>query len=259
MKTNRLLLKIRFNGASFVGWQVQKNGKSVQEQMQDAIEKIYGVRTDVTGCSRTDSGVHAMEYCLCFDPPHWIERKRIPLALNAVLPETVSVLSCMEVSSDFHPRYHAVAKEYFYRFYDTPYPDPFLKGLAYHVHTALDIERMRKAARHFLGKQDFQAFMSAGSKIEDTVRTVYESRMERQGEQVIFRVAGDGFLYNMVRIMAGTLLFVSTGRLDPEQIPALIAGKDRAVCGKTMPAYGLYLSRVFYDGREVPRDVPEGS
>lgn len=248
----KLLLKIRYNGSAFVGWQVQKNGKSVQEQMQDAIEQIFGARVGVTGCSRTDSGVHAMEYCLCFDPPRPMELRRIPFALNSVLPESVSVLSCAEVAEDFHPRYHAVAKEYIYRFYDSAYPDPFKNGLAFHERKGLDAEQMNRAAQCFLGTHDFKGFMSTGSKIEDTVRTIFHSSVERRGDEVIFRVVGDGFLYNMVRIMAGTLLFISMGRIAEEELPEIIASGERNRCGKTMPAYGLYLNNVYYDGEEVP-------
>ncbi len=251
----KLLLKIRYNGAAFVGWQVQKNGKSVQEQMQDAIEEIFGSRVGVTGCSRTDSGVHAMEYCLCFDPPRRMEMKRIPFALNSVLPDSISVLSCQEVTEDFHPRYHAVAKEYIYRFYDGFAPDPFKNGLAFHERKGLDAEQMDRAAKHFLGTHDFKAFMSTGSKIEDTVRTIYYSSVGRQGNDVTFRVVGDGFLYKMVRIMAGTLLFVSMGRIDENALPSIIDNGDRAACGKTMPAYGLYLNKVYYDREEVPYEA----
>ena len=250
--SQKLLLKIRYNGSGFVGWQVQKNGKSVQAQMQDAIETIYGQRVGVTGCSRTDSGVHALEYCMCFDPPRVMELKRIPLALNSVLPDDISVLSCQEVPNDFHPRYSAVAKEYLYCFYDGFAPDPFKRGLAFHERKGLDAELMDRAAKAFLGTHDFKAFMSTGSKIEDTVRTIHYSGVERKGNQVVFRVVGDGFLYNMVRIMAGTLLFVSMGRISLEELPDIIAEGDRAKCGKTMPPYGLYLNKVYYDEKEVP-------
>lgn len=248
----RLLLTIRYNGAAFVGWQVQKNGKSVQEQMQDAIEEIFGERVGVTGCSRTDSGVHAMEYCCCFDPPRPMELIRIPFALNSVLPDSISVLSCKEVPEEFHPRYHAVAKEYIYRMYDGFAPDPFKKGLAVHERKGLDAEKMNRAAQCFVGTHDFKGFMSTGSKIEDTVRTIYFSEVRREGNDVTFRVAGDGFLYNMVRIMAGTLLFVSMGRIKEEDLPAIIENGDRAAAGKTMPAHGLYLNKVYYDEKEVP-------
>lgn len=250
----RLLLKIRYNGSAFVGWQVQKNGRSVQEQMQDAIEEIYGSRVGVTGCSRTDSGVHAMEYCMCFDPPRFIEQKRIAFALNSVLPDSISVLSCQPVPADFHPRYHAVAKEYIYRFYDGAAPDPFKNGLAFHERKGLNAELMDQAAKHFLGTHDFKAFMSTGSKIEDTERTIYYSKVERSGNDVVFRVVGNGFLYNMVRIMAGTLLFVSMGRINIEDLPKIIAEGQRAACGKTMPAYGLYLNKVYYKEEEVPHE-----
>ncbi|MBQ6824924.1 MAG: tRNA pseudouridine(38-40) synthase TruA [Clostridia bacterium] len=256
--TERLLLKIRYNGAAFVGWQVQKNGKAVQEQMQDAIEQIFGTRVGVTGCSRTDSGVHAMEYCLCFDPPRPMELRRIPFALNSVLPESISVLSCHEVPADFHPRYHAVAKEYVYRFYDSAYPDPFKNGLAFHERKGLDVDKMNRAAKCFLGTHDFKGFMSTGSKIEDTVRTIFYSSVERCGDEVVFRVVGDGFLYNMVRIMAGTLLFVSMGRIAEDALLGIIDAGDRAACGKTMPAYGLYLNKVYYDREEVPYEKKEG-
>ena len=250
--SQKLLLKIRYNGVGYVGWQVQKNGKSVQEQMQDAVEEIFGQRVGVTGCSRTDSGVHALEYCLCFDPPRGMEMKRIPFALNSVLPEDISVLSCEEVSADFHPRYSAVAKEYLYRFYDGFAPDPFKRGFAFHEHKGLNAELMDRAAKAFLGTHDFKAFMSAGSKIEDTVRTIHYSKVERLGNDVTFRVVGDGFLYNMVRIMAGTLLFVSMGRIQIDELPAIIESGERSACGKTMPPYGLYLNKVYYDEKEVP-------
>ncbi len=252
--SKRLLLKIRYNGAGFVGWQVQKSGRSVQAQMQDAIEEIFGARVGVTGCSRTDSGVHAMEFCLCFDPPRPMELKRVAFALNSVLPDDISVMSAEEVDEDFHPRYDAVAKEYIFRFYDGP-PDPFKQGVACHSRRRLDAEKMNRAAAAFLGRHDFNAFMSTGSKIEDTVRTIYYSGVERRGSEVIFRVVGDGFLYNMVRIMAGTLYFISLGRIDEAQLPAIIAEGKRAAAGKTMPAHGLYLNRVYYDEKEVPKNA----
>ena len=248
----RILLKIRYNGSAFVGWQVQKNGLSVQEQMQNAIEKVFGTRVGVTGCSRTDSGVHAMEYCCCFDPPRPMELRRIPLALNAALPDSVSVLSCQSVPVEFHPRYDAVAKEYIYRFYDGIAPDPFKKGLAHHERKVLDAELMDRAAQCFLGTHDFRGFMSTGSKIEETTRTIYYSGVERRDNEITFRVVGNGFLYNMVRIMAGTLLFVALGKIPLEDLPGIIASGDRALGGKTMPAHGLYLNRVYYDEKEVP-------
>lgn len=255
--SRRILLKIRYNGASFVGWQVQKNGCSVQGTMQDALEEIYGSRPNVTGCSRTDSGVHAIEYCLCYDAPREMELRRILPALNTVLPDTVSVRSCHAVEDDFHPRYDAVGKEYIYRIYDGYAKDPFKKGFAYHEKRVLDVELMDRAAKCFVGTHDFEAFMSVGSKIKDTVRTIYYAQVQRIGEEVVFRIAGDGFLYNMVRIMAGTLLFIALGRIKIEDLPAIIEKKDRSNCGKTMPAYGLYLNRVFYDLKEVEENAPK--
>lgn len=249
---NRLLVKLKYNGTNYVGWQVQKNGVSVQETVQNAIEKIYGARVSVTGCSRTDSGVHANGYCFCFDPPKNVSAFRVPLALNSALPEDISAVDCKEVDEAFHPRYSAVAKEYVYKIYDGRFRNPFLDGLAYHYIGKLDVELMDKAAKLFVGTHDFRSFMASGSKIEDTVRTIYHCGVTRKEEFVEIRVCGDGFLYKMVRIIVGTLLFVNEGRFEVERITEIINAKNRKYAGKTAGACGLYLDKVFYDIKEVP-------
>jgi len=245
--TRKFLLTISFVGTGFVGWQVQKNGYAVQTCMQDAIEEIFGVRADVTGCSRTDSGVHATGYRMCFSVDTDMECIRVPLALNAALPDGIAVIGCREVDEDFHPRYSAKAKEYVYLIYDGAARDPFLKDRAYHWKGRLDVEKMRRAAAAFEGRQDFRSFMSEGSKITDTVRTLYWADVSRQGRRIALRVCGDGFLYNMVRIIAGTLVRIGAGALDPDAVAGIIAARDRAAAGPTAPAHGLYLHRVFYD------------
>lgn len=247
----RLLVEIKYIGTNYVGWQVQQNGKSVQQAVQDAIESIYGVRADVTGCSRTDSGVHANGYCFCFLPPKPTTPYKALAALNFALPEDMGVVRCSEVDDDFHPRYSAVAKEYVYKIYDGRARNPFLNGLAWHYIGQLDDKKMQLATSHFLGKHDFCSFMAQGSKIIDTVRTIYRLDVKRQDDCVTITVCGDGFLYKMVRIIVGTLIAVSEGKISPDSIPGIIEQKSRAAAGKTAPPQGLYLNRVFYDKKEV--------
>ena len=242
----KFLLTLKYHGADFVGWQVQKNGLAVQQCLQDALEKMLGHRPDVTGCSRTDSGVHAEGYCAVFCSDTEKECERISLGLNALLPDSVSVWDCREVALDFHPRYDAKAKEYIYRLYDGMSPDPFLRGLAWHYKGHLDVEKMQRAADLLVGRHDFRSFMAQGSKIVDTVRRIYWFRVTRRERLIEFRVCGDGFLYNMVRILVGTLIFVSRDRLRVEDMPAVLAAKDRSAAGQTAPAEGLYLYKVYY-------------
>ena len=242
----KFLLTLKYNGADFVGWQVQKNGLSVQQCLQDALERMLGHRPDVTGCSRTDSGVHAEGYCAVFCSDTNKECERISLGLNALLPDSISVWDCTEVDLDFHPRYDAKAKEYVYRLYDGMSPDPFLRGLAWHYKGFLDTEKMQRAADKLVGRHDFRSFMAQGSKIVDTVREIYWFRVTRRDRLIEIRVCGDGFLYHMVRILVGTLLFVSRDRLRAEDMPRVLAALDRGAAGQTAPAEGLYLHKVYY-------------
>lgn len=252
---SRLLVKLKYIGTNYVGWQVQKNGLSVQQCIQDSIEKLYGKRLDVTGCSRTDSGVHANEYCFCFCPPDAVTPQRALAALNYALPDDMGVFECVEVDESFHPRYDAVAKEYIYKIYDGRAKNPFLKGLAYHYIGTLDVDTINKAALEFVGTYDFRSFMANGSKIIDTVRTVYYCRFEDKGEYKELRICGNGFLYNMVRIVVGTLIAVNENKFKICDIKKIIDQKNREAAGKTAPPQGLYLNRVFYDKKEVDKFV----
>lgn len=240
------LLTLKYNGADFVGWQVQPNGLSVQQCLQDALETLLGHRPDVTGCSRTDSGVHAEGYIAVFATDTDKECKRISLGLNALLPDNISVWDCREVDGNFHPRYDAKAKEYVYRIYDGMAPDPFLKGLAWHYKGELDTDKMQEAADRLVGRHDFRSFMAQGSKIVDTVREIYWCRVSRKERLIEISVCGDGFLYHMVRILVGTLVFVSRGRLKVQDMPQVLAALDRSAAGQTAPAEGLYLHKVYY-------------
>lgn len=248
---SRLLVKLRYKGTSYVGWQVQKNGLSIQQSVQDAIEKVYGKRYDVTGCSRTDSGVHANGYCFCFEPDFEVEPYRVPLSINSALPPDIAAYDCIKVENDFHPRYSALGKEYVYKLYDGRHRNPFCDGLAYHYIGNLDVELMNKAAAYIVGKHDFRSFMANGSKIIDTVRTVWDCKVIRDGEFVNIVISGDGFLYKMVRIIVGTLISVSEGKISPEYVSDIISSCDRSKAGRTAVPEGLYLNRVFYNSEEV--------
>ncbi len=241
------MLTIQYIGTHYHGWQVQPNAVTVQQLVQDAIEKVTGVRSALTGCSRTDAGVHAEMFCCVTDTASSITEEKLVAALNAWLPSDVAVTDCREAAADFHPRYDARGKQYQYRIWNRPARNPFLEGRALHCRRRLDVQKMHRAAQGFLGRHDFSAFCAAGSEVEDRVRTVTECRVSEQDGLVTFTVAADGFLYNMVRIMMGTLLDIESGRLCEDVIPALLESPDRAAAGHTAPACGLYLTRVYYD------------
>ena len=248
----RLQLDLRFIGTRYHGWQVQPNGVTVQQRVQDAIQAVTGVRSPLTGCSRTDAGVHASMFCCAFDTDSPLRGDKMAAALNAHLPADLAVTGCRERPADFHPRYDAVAKRYVYRILNAPARDPFWEGRALHCRCPLDPEVMAEGATLYRGTHDFSAFCSAGSEVEDRVRTVYEARVDRQGELVTFTVTADGFLYNMVRIMVGTLLDLERGRLSREDILRALAEGRRELAGPTAPACGLYLDHVFYREEGAP-------
>ena len=239
-------LKIAYLGTRYCGWQVQKNGKSVQEALQDAMEAAFGTRGTVTGCSRTDAGVHAEGFiCKAEGIPQSIPAEKIPLALGSRLPEDISVLEAWEVPEDFHPRYDAKGKEYVYRIRNSRVKDPFTAQTASLWQKQIDESACDTLCKAFTGKHDFRSFMAAGSDIIDTVRTVYDFSCKREGETVEFTVSADGFLYNMVRILVGTVLDLQDGVLEGTPASVLEA-KDRSAAGRTMPPTGLCLKKVFY-------------
>ncbi len=240
------LLEISYNGSSYHGWQVQANAVTVQEKLQDAIECVFGKREDIKGCSRTDSGVHARMFCCNFRTEKEIPPSKIPSALNTYLPFDISVKSCKEVSPDFHARYDCKGKEYVYQIWNAQERNPFLNKLCYHYKYNIDAEQLNEEARSFVGVHDFSAFCAAGSSVEDMTREIYSCRVERQGDSVLFYVSGNGFLYNMVRIMVGTLLDVSSGKIEKGKIEEIIKSGNREKAGFTAPPEGLYLNEVYY-------------
>lgn len=242
----RLLITLRYDGYAYHGYQVQKNAITVQEVFQNAVEKVFGKRLDVTGCSRTDSGVHANMYCVCIDCDTNISNEGVIMALNTYLPNDIAVYECREVDLSFHPRYSCKSKEYLYKLYNGKYPNPFLDRYAYWYRFPVDEEYLNEQAQAFLGTHDFIGFCSSKSDVEDTHRTIYSFDVWRKGDMVYFKVCGDGFLYNMVRIMVGTLLFVSQGKIKKDELSQVINSHDRSKAGKTAPAKGLYLNKVNY-------------
>ncbi len=247
----KYLLEISFLGTAYFGFQVQK-GKdlpTVQGTVQDAVNAVFGRRYPVTGCSRTDRGVHAKQFFVTVDPGGdriTIPTEKIPTAMNAALPDDIAVKSAVTVPDSFHPRYTEMEKEYIYVFDNGGTRSPFDAGRAYYVPRPIREDLMDEAARKIEGKHDFTSFMAAGSKIVDAVRTVKSCRVRREGDRVILTVSADGFLYNMVRIIAGTLLAVSDGRISPDEVTDIVNARDRSRAGSTLPPDGLYLNRVTY-------------
>ena len=256
----KLLLYIRYDGSHFCGYQAQKNGYSVQQALNEGTAALFGYPCDITGCSRTDSGVHANMFCAtvtargCDHLATTIPTDRIPRALNIRLPDALAAYRALWVPADFHARYSVSSKEYVYRILNTQDRNPFEHKRAWHYPRAIsdgDLEAMRMAARGFVGKRDFAACMASGSKVVSTIRNVMDADVEStpvgDGRMITFRVRADGFLYNMVRIMVGTLMEVAEGHIPPESIPVRLDRLDRSAFGRTAPADGLYLNRVFYN------------
>ena len=242
-----LLLKLAYDGTRYHGWQIQENAVTVQQVFQEALCKVTGRQEDLKACSRTDTGVHAREFCVSLKTESPIPEERLVAALNHYLPQDVAVRSCQRVGEDFHARYSCKGKEYCYEIWNHPVREPFLAGRALHYWYPIDEALLDQAARHYLGSHDFSSFCTLDKRERgDLTRRVFTSRVERRGDLVVFTVGADGFLYNMVRIMVGTLLRVQQGKFSPEDIPAILDAKDRKAAGPTAPACGLYLNRVFY-------------
>ena len=242
--------KIRYLGTDFHGFQVQPDKRTVQGELCRGLAEAFGYECRVTGCSRTDAGVHANEFCVTIECDEaTIPADKLPVAVARFLPTDLSLYYAIECPEGLHPRYDVYSKEYLYRIRNCKVYDPFDFGRAWFVPREIDdaaIFRMNLAAEYIIGKRDFSAFMSEGSDVEDTVREVYYLTVEKTGDLVEIRISADGFLYNMVRIIVGTLMEVAQGRMSPEDVALIVASKDRKKAGMTAPACGLYLNRVEY-------------
>jgi tRNA pseudouridine38-40 synthase len=237
---------VEYDGTRYCGWQVQKNAISVQEVLQKGIEEIVAHKIMLTGSSRTDAGVHAKGMVANFVTSSAIPESNFPAAINTKLPKDIVVIHADEVGTDFHSRYSSKGKRYSYNILNRRMPSPILRNLCAHIPETLDVEKMKQAGAYFIGTYDFSAFKSSGSSVIDNVRTIRLLNIAKDGDIIKIDIEADGFLYNMVRIIAGTLIDVGKGKIDPSDISCIIASRDRKLAGKTAPAHGLCLEYVCF-------------
>jgi tRNA pseudouridine38-40 synthase len=238
-------ITIQYNGKNYCGWQKQNNSPGIQGTIEKAIFDITREEVKITGSGRTDAGVHALGQVANFKTNSQIPVDRIPNALNAKLPKDISIVKAEEVDEDFHSRYSAKKKTYRYQIYNSLYRSPIYADISYPVKYDLDIDKMKKEAKSLIGTYDFKGFMSSGSSVIDTVRTIYNIEVSKSEDLIIIEIEGNGFLYNMVRIIAGTLVDIGRGRIT-ENMSTIIKSKSRSMAGHTAPAHGLFLKKVDY-------------
>ena len=243
----RIHLIVEYDGTAYAGWQRQANAMTVQEKLERAIRKLTGEELCVSGASRTDAGVHALGQSAHFDTESRIPADKFSFALNTLLPPDIRVTRSEEVPLEFHARFSTKGKRYRYLFHAAPHAGALTRNTHAHVIYPLDAERMQAEAQDLVGTHDFAAFAASGSVVKDTVRTIYRAEVTREGSEIRLVVEGSGFLYNMVRIIAGTLIGVGSGKLEPGAFKRAIASGDRLDLGITAPAHGLTLMEVFYD------------
>lgn len=235
-----------YRGTNYHGFQKQDNAVTIQGVLEEVASKLFNEKTSVVGCSRTDTGVHANEFCFSLKTKKTIPCENIILAMNTFLPEDISILSAEDVPYDFHPRYSSVAKEYVYLIHTGKVRNPFAADLMYHYKRPLDFSLFAQVAAFFEGTHDFSAFCSAGSEVKNTVRTIYYSTAIKNETTVSLKIKGNGFLYNMIRIIVGTILEVNEGIIPINEIPEIISSRNRTRAGRTEKPHGLYLNKVFY-------------
>ncbi len=238
----RVRLQVAYDGTAYHGWQVQKNGNSIEGELNRHLSALLQEDIQVIGASRTDAGVHALCNIAVFDTETRMPAEKISYALNQRLPEDIRVQESSQAPSDFHPRKCRSVKTYEYRIWRGEFPMPTVRLYSHFIYTPLDVSRMREAASFLTGEHDFKSFCSAGSQAESTVRTVYRIELHEEGKMLILRISGNGFLYNMVRIIAGTLVECGKGRYDPVHVRDILQARDRQQAGPTMPARGLMLT-----------------
>ena len=247
METRRIRLKVAYDGTGYHGWQHKKNAVTIESELNRCLSELFGEEIQVTGASRTDAGVHALENIAVFDTTSPKPAGKISYALHQRLPEDIRIQKSEETACDWHPRRCKSRKTYEYRIYRAQFPMPVKRLYALFTYYKLDVNHMKKAAAYLEGEHDFKSFCQTKAQVESTVRTLYSVQVEEQGQDLVIRVCGNGFLYNMVRIIVGTLLEVGQGRRTPESITEILAAKDRATAGPTAPAHGLTLVRYEFE------------
>lgn len=243
MEKRRIRIWVAYDGTNYHGWQLQENGITIEQELNRCLCELLGETIQVIGASRTDAGVHALENVAVFDTGTRMPAGKIAYAMNQRLPEDIRIQKSEEVPLDWHPRRCESIKTYEYRIYRAEFPMPVKRLYTYFVYRSLDVVRMREAAACLEGEHDFKSFCQTGAQVESTVRTLYSVQVEEQGADLIIRVRGNGFLYNMVRILTGTLIEVGQGRREPESMWDVLAAADRSAAGPTAPAHGLMLVR----------------
>lgn len=245
MFMRNIKLTLQYDGRRYHGWQIQKNAVTVQETVEKAIYLLTGEKVSVNGCGRTDAGVHAKGYVCNFRTSSKIPGEKFCYAINTVLPNDIVCISSDIVPEEFDAK-RSHSKRYSYLILNSEFPDVFQNGRVWHVKNSLDVELMQKAAGFFVGEHDFIGFASSGFSVKTTVRTIFSSQISENNGLLTFDICGNGFLYNMVRIITGTLVFSGMGKINPSDIPEIILSRDRTRAGITAPPDGLYLSEVFY-------------
>lgn len=246
-----LKVMMAYRGTNYHGFQRQSNAVTVQETVEKHISKILNEPSAITGCSRTDTGVHANQFCFNVKTNSRIPCRNFVRGANDELPDDISILSCEEADENFHARFDCKGKEYIYKIHCSESKNPFATDLMLHYRRPFDMDKTAAAGKYFEGTHDFSSFCADCTNVSDTVRTIYSFDIEKCGDTVIILVKGSGFLYNMIRIMVGTLIDVNENRIPPDSIPEIINAKNRLEAGRTAPARGLYLNRVFYGSDEI--------
>ena len=243
-KMRRIMMTVAYDGTAYSGFQIQQNALSIQEVLDKALSKWLGEDIKTMGASRTDAGVHAKGNVIVFDTETQIPAEKYAFGLNVSLPEDIRIQGSREVPPNFHPRFTKTIKTYEYKILQRTFPDPLRRIDSYFYYGYLDVRKMSHSAFQLVGEQDFASFTSAGSEAKTTVRTIYDASVRRDGDLITFRITGNGFLYNMVRIIAGTLMEIGKGNIDEDAMPSIIRKKDRSFAGPTAPACGLTLVNI---------------
>ena len=239
-------LTIEYDGKKFGGWQKQPNKLNIQGEIEKAIEEITGEKIDLNASGRTDAGVHSLGQTANFKTNSKIEIEKIPIAINSKLKQSIRIIKAEEVEENFHSRYSCKGKKYRYIINNSKYGSAIYRDLEYHMPIKLNVEAMQKGIKYFEGEHDFKGFKASGTSSKSSVRTIYNAKVIQEGERIIIELEGNGFLYNMVRIISGTMVDVGLGKIKPEEIPEIIESKERSRAGKTLPPQGLYLVEVYY-------------
>lgn len=242
----RVKLTVAYDGTNYCGWQVQPNGITVQEVLNQCLSEFTGENIETIGASRTDAGVHALGNVAVFDTEMRMPGDKFSFALNQRLPEDIRIQKSEEVDADFHPRYVKSQKTYEYRILNCRFPIPTERFYSHFTYIPLDVDKMKEAASYLIGEHDFKSFCGTGAQVKTTVRTVKEIQIEKSGDRITIRITGEGFLYNMVRIIAGTLMDIGGGLYLPEKMKEILEAKDRKKAGPTAPARGLTLMKIQY-------------